>query len=230
MVTIVAVRYSIDVKPRSALLGEPLIAALRCTATGDATGVITFDHKSLVLELDAPGLPEPFLAFPNRFSVEEGGKLIRISLPGGIEDLRDGEERARSFDLVNLFPGPVLNVGMISFTYRLEELSPPARPEPVTVEVQSGPETVPLLIDRLNVESSGGGYRALELLRKITAREFSDNADWPAWWAEEGSRLPWNYQSDGATFGEEPSPPPPMRRSGHLGGVAYPGAPKQPHE
>jgi hypothetical protein len=222
---IVPVEYSIDVKPRSALLGEPIIAVLRCTSKGNTPGVLTFDHKSLVLELDATEFLEPVLAFPNRFAIEEGGKLVRMSLPGGIEDLRDGEERTRTFDLVTRFPGRLLNVCTISFTYRLEELDPPLRPEPVTVEVQSGPETVPLLIDQLNAESSGVRARAAELLRQITARNFNNSADWQAWWAEEGARLPWNYESEGATFGIKPSVPQLMRRGSHLGGIAYP----EPH-
>jgi hypothetical protein len=146
-------------------------------------------------------------------------------LPGGIEDLRDGEERTRTFDLVTIFPGRLLNVCTISFTYRLEALDPPVRPEPVTVEVQSGPETVPLLIDQLNAESSGVRARAAELLRQITARNFNNSADWQAWWAEEGARLPWNYESEGATFGIKPPVPQLMRRGSHLGGIAYP----EPH-
>jgi hypothetical protein len=225
-----SVQYSIDIKPRSALLAEPLIAVLGCAATGDTPGVFTFDHKTLVLELDAAGLTEPLLMFPNRFAIEEGGKLIRTALPGGIEDLRDGEERTRTFDLVSLFPAAVLSVGTISVTYRLEEPDPPVRPQPVLVELQSGPEAVPLLIDLLSSKSSGVRFRAAELLRKISAREFGDNADWPAWWAEEGARLRWNYMSDGATFGETPAPPPVIRRSGHLGGVVYPDATTGPHE
>jgi hypothetical protein len=222
-------RYFLEVNPRRVLLGEPVTAVLRCVAQGDSADVYTFDHKTLVLELDAEGLIEPRLTFPNRFAFEEGGKLIRTSPPGGIEDLRNGEERTRSFDLADLFPEVVLNVGTISIAYRLEEPAPPVRPTPVTVELESGPEAVPLLIGLLDSKSPGVRFRAAQLLRGMSAREFGDDADWAAWWAEEGALLPWNYESSGATFGEMPSPPPPNRRSGQLGGVAHP-SPTPPPE
>jgi hypothetical protein len=47
---------------------------------------------------------------------------------------------------------------------------------------------------------------------------------WWTWWQQEGERLPWNYQSDAATFGQTPEQPPPNQRSGRLGGIAYAGS------
>jgi hypothetical protein len=236
VVTVVALEYSVEVSSARALIGESITAVFRCVARTDAAAALTFEHRSLVVELDQDQLPEPLLAFPNRRAVEDGGRLIRLASTGGIEDLAAGEERVRVFDLLSLFPEPVLSVGTLAITFRLEEADPPVRPPPVSVEVTSGPEAVPLLIDHLGAEAPAIRHRAAGLLAQMTARDFGYDAEasveargeavgrWRAWWKQEGSQLPWNFQSEGATFGQTPDQPPATGRSGRLGGIAYPGS------
>lgn len=216
--------YLANVVPRSALLGTPVTAELRCRADGKTPAVLTFEHKSLVLELDAKNLPEPSLAFPNRSAVEDGQHLVRLAAPGGIEDLEDGATRVRKFDLLALFPDVMFQPGRLQFTYRLEDAEPPVRPDPVEVELQSGPEAVPMLIEHLDSSSEAVRFFARELLRQMTAQEWASSAEWTDWWTRQGSRLPWNYDSEGAVFNAPPSEPVPPRRSNHIGGVEYPGS------
>ena len=229
-----AVAYSIEVTPARALVGEPISAMLRCTATADAPGALTFDHRSLVVEVNRPGLIEPSVAFPNRHAVEVGHNLIRLSSPGGVEDLVTGDQRTRAFDLASLFPDVVLDVGTLAVTYRLEEAEPPVCPEPVLVEITSGPEAILHLIERLSDASQTLRTCALAVLVRMTAHDLGYDAEAPAddraqaiqrwrdWWGQTGSLLPWSYESDGATFGAPPGAAPDSRRSGHLGGIAYP--------
>jgi hypothetical protein len=236
VVAVVTVEYSISVAPASALIGEPITALLRCVARSDAGAAVTFDHRSLVIELDRPGLSEPAVVFPNRYAVERAGNLLRLASAGGLEDLSAGEERTRPFELGELFPELVLNVGSFAVTYRLEEADPLVRPEPADVQVASGPDAVMYLLERLADDSSAVRFRAAELLTSMTAQEFGYVADapvdarsaavlrWQTWWQREGAQLPWNYESEGATFGEVPANLPVLGRSGKLGGVAYPGA------
>jgi hypothetical protein len=235
MVTLVPVIYSIDVDPQPALLGEPLTAVLRCVATTEARAAMTFDHRSLRLELERTSFSEPLLAFPNRHAIAVKGMLIRLASTLGIEDLSSGEERTRSFDLLSLFPDGVLNVGTFALTYRLEEADPVVCPLPTKVGVASGPEAVPLLIRHLGSEVLALRFRAFDLLTKMTGRRFTYAADaaeeqrsqaialWWTWWQSEGVEFPWNFLSDGATFGITPEPPPPSHRGAQLGGVAFPG-------
>jgi hypothetical protein len=231
----VALTYSIEAIPSRALLGGPITAVLRCASGSDAPGAITFEHRSLIVELDQSQLAEPLVVFPNRHAIEDDtGRLIRLASTGGIEDLAAGEERTRVFDLLSLFPGAVLSVGTFAVTFRLEEADPAVRPPPATVEVTSGPEAVPLLIDRLGAEAPAIRFRAAELLARMTDQDFGYDASaqtetqtdaigrWRTWWQQEGSRLPWNFQSDGATFGWTRDAPPPTQHNGHLGGIAYP--------
>ena len=229
------VDYSIAVSPKEAVLGEPITVELRCVARSDVGKALTFDHRSLVIELDRDGLAEPALAFPNRYAVEQGGRLLRLASEGGAEELAAGEERSRSFDLAPLFPEPVLSVGRLVVTYRLEEAEPMARPAPIVVEVASGPTAITNLIGRLASESADVRSRAYELLALMTAQDFGYDPvaaprtqtdavrRWQTWWHDVGSTLPWNFRSDGATFGI-PVPRAPSDRSYRLGGVAYPDA------
>jgi len=232
----VAVEYTIDVIPPNPLIGEPITVVLRCAAKSEVRQTLTFDHRSLVIELIQEGLEEPILVFPNRYSVERNGNLLRLSSTGGVEDLAPGEERLRTFNLVSLFPERILNVGMLSVTYRLEESNPIIRPEPVAFEVASGPAAVMPLIERLNDDLLIVRQRTAELLTLMTARQIDFDADapgnireatitrWRDWWQQEGSRLPWSFDSDGASFGRPATQPPPSGRSYRLGGVAYPKA------
>lgn len=222
--------YEIDVMPRTAVLGTPVTAELRCRAHGKSPGVLTFEHKSLVLELSGERLPEPCLAFPNRFAVEDGPLLVRMSSPGGVEDLEDGELRVRKFDLLALFPDAMLHPGRVQITYRLEDADPPVRPKPSVIELQSGPEAVPMLIDCLDSPSEAIRFFAQEILGQMTGQQKASRAEWTDWWTGHGSRLPWNYDSDGALFNAAPSEPVPHRRSKHLGGVEYPGSSADDYE
>jgi hypothetical protein len=234
------VEYAIDLEPRAAILGEPIVALLSCRARSAAPQVLTFGHRSLVIELDRPALPEPGLAFPNRHAVEDRGRLIRMSAPGGVEALAAGDERTRRFDLVALFPHLVLAPGPFTATYRLEEADPLVRPQPVKADVRSGPEAVPRLIGLLSAESSGARFRAAELLTAMTANDFDYRAGgdvaargeaiqrWWAWWHEAGSRLPWTFDTEGATFGRPAVAAESAKPGEHLGGIAYPERPARP--
>jgi hypothetical protein len=237
MASVVAVDYSIDVQPLdTALIGQSVVACLRCMARSDSSAILTFDHRSLVIELGKDGLPEEALAFPNRYTVERGGNLVRLSRSGGIEDLRAGEERGRDIDLLPLFPDQVLSVGTIAITYRLEETDPPVRPSPRSVDVTSGPDAVALLIHRLNHHNASVRARAAEVLAMMTAKDFGYDADaslesrngsiseWRSWWDVEGSLMPWNFEADGATFGQVSAQPPIGARGARLGGIASPEA------
>lgn len=230
------IQYSIVVKPVAALIGESIMAELRCVAGADVASALTFDHRSLVIELDRDGLPEPAVAFPNRYAVQGRSGLVRLSSPGGVEHLAAGEERARRFDLDVLFPDLVLSVGKFSVTYRLEEAEPPVRPAPFVVDVASGPGAVAHLMERLRADSIDVRSRAAELLLLMTAQDFGYDADapvdtqinaivrWQTWWRDEGSRLPWSFETEGATFGGATAEAPASARSPRLGGVAYPHA------
>jgi hypothetical protein len=214
-------RYTVEVRPIKGLLGEAVTAVLHCVSGGASPNALTFEHKSLVLEINADVLLEPILAFPNRFAVEDGGNLVRMSAPGGTEDLANGEERTRAFNLLEMFPGVVLHPGAFSFTYRLEEAAPPVRPDPVTVQIQSGPEAVPLLIRHLDSESTALRDQARELLRRMTAKDFAGSAQWSAWWGQEGAKLPWNPESDGAVSESGAVPDDAPDHPAPLGGVDY---------
>jgi hypothetical protein len=217
-----------------AVIGEPVVARLRCLAQSDSPDALTFEHRSLVIELEKEGLPEASLAFPNRFAAERGGNLLRLSSSGGIEALRAGEERVRTFDLTRAFPEEVLSTGIISVTYRLEEAVPVVRTSPGLVDVWSGPEAVHLLLRLLEDEDLAVRSRAAEVLGLMTSRNFGYHADgssearvpavrqWKTWWDSEGSQLPWNFESEGATFGEVPARAPVGLRSSKTGGIAYP--------
>ena len=236
------VEYAIDAEPRRAVLGEPIVARLSCRATSHAAEALTFGHRSLVIELMRQGLAEPELAFPNRFAIEDAGRLVRMAAEGGVEELQAGEARTRSFDLLALFPHRVLAPGRLSVTYRLEEAEPIVRPEPIAVDVSSGPASVPRLIDHLGSDSEAMRFCAAELLAAMAANDFGFRADaapadrdaaiqrWRAWWDGTGSHLPWSFDSEGATFGKAPGPAPESGLSGHLGGVAYPAPGPRSHE
>jgi hypothetical protein len=219
------------------LVGEPVSARLRCVATASAPGVLTFEHRSLVLELNRAGLIEPSVEFPNREAFQAGDKVVRMSPSGGVEDLAAGDERVRTFDLLSLFPDIVLGVGKLAVTYCLEEAEPPLSVKPAFVEVSSGPEAIPHLLERLGDTCPTVRAYAVDVLGQMTAQDFGYDPDAPAsdrelslqrwrdWWGRTGSRMPWSYGSEGATFGVSPGTPPASRRSEHLGGIAYPERP-----
>jgi hypothetical protein len=232
------VKYAIDVRPRHAILGESIVAHLSCKAISHAPSAFTFGHRSLVIELMRKGLPEPDLTFPNRHAVNDAGKLVRMAAAGGVEELQAGDKRTRSFDLLTLSPDLVLAPGTLSATYRIEEADPMVRPTPVAVEIASGPAAVPRLIARLDSDSAETRARAAKLLSAMTANDFGYRAGaslndrreasqrWLAWWQETGSRLPWDFETSGATLGSQPQPAPASRLSLHLGGIAYPKRPR----
>jgi hypothetical protein len=150
-----------------------------------------------------------------------------MSSPGGVEDLQDGELRVRKFDLLALFPDAMLHPGRVQITYRMEDADPPVRPKPSVVELQSGPEAVPRLIDCLDSPSEAIRFVAQEVLQQMTGQQKASRTEWTDWWTRRGSRLAWNYESDGALLNAAPSDPVPQRRSNHLGGVEYPGGSAQ---
>lgn len=226
------VDYGLDVEPRVAVLGEPLLAWLSCRASAEASGVLTFDHRSLIVEARRNGLVEPLLVFPNRFAVEQGDRLVRMSAPGGVEDLHAGEERRRSVDLLATFPDAALAPGELTVSYRLEEAEPAVQIGPVTVTITSGPEAVPRLIGLLSADAGALRSRAAAVLSTMTAHDFGYRGDagpdergdavqrWWTWWHQVGSRLPWSFGADGATFAVPPEPAAPG--GVRLGGIAYP--------
>jgi hypothetical protein len=234
------VEYTINADPQRPILGQPFTVHLSCRARGHEPRAFTFQHRSLVIEIMRDGLGEPRLAFPNRYAIAPGDKLIRRATTGGIEELQPGNERTRSFDLIALFEDAVLAPGVLAVTYRLEEAEPIVRPAPIEVAICSGPAAVPLLIGQLSSDSAAVRLRAAELLGAMTATTHGYDIDadvgargeaiqrWWSWWHDTGSRLPWNFSSSGATFGLPREPAPRSGLSLNLGGIAYSDRPRAP--
>lgn len=230
------VRYGISVAPLRALLGEKVVATLRCAAEAEAAGVMTFEHRCLEIVLKGPHLPEDLIAFPNRQAIEDGqGRLIRMSAMGGVEDLRAGEERTRTFDLLSLFPAALLAVGHLEVSFRLEEAEPPVRAE-AAFAVRSGQAAVPFLIDQLAAGTGAVRFIAMDLLTRMTGQHLGSagaallagsqplDERWRDWWQNEGSRLPWNAAAGGVTYGHAPDAVDDVEGD-HLGGVVHPAQP-----
>lgn len=222
--------YSLSAVPTRAVLGETINIVLHSAASGDSTGTLAFDHPSLILELSQlASSEEPRYAFPNRTAVQEGELLIRLQSIGTVEDLKSGEERKRAFKLHDLYGAQALDLGEFDLSYRFEDAQPDIRVTPVRMRISSDPNAVPLLLSLLDHENFGIRARAAGLLHRMTAhgldydpRAAADVRDaamarWTAWWQSEGSRLPWNYDSDGVAFG----PAAPSPRGARLGSVLY---------
>jgi hypothetical protein len=228
-----SVTYAIMVEPSTAILGRPITLTLSLTASADATDVLTFEHKSLTIELQRVGSTmEPTWALPNRWVIEEDGLLIRGGTPGGLEDLATGDTRTAEYRLDELYPLAVLEpndfmVGISLATYDRVE-----RVEPVALHIVSGPAAVDVLFGVLRTDDAARRAVATQLLQRMTAHgedfdpfapaDVSEDAlaRWQRWWNESGRALPWNFESDEATTGIVPAPAPATGASGKLGGVA----------
>jgi hypothetical protein len=223
--------YSLAIRPRHAVLGEPVALALTCVAL-EATEAVTFDDRSLTLKMARRNsLREPDLSFPNRFVAQDGNKLVRYSREDRHRLFR-GEQAERTVDMFAVFPA-ALDLGDFEISYEIgsDERSWRAGPRRLTIE--SGPAAMSALFALLADEDVSQRERAAALLHRMTARVvgFSAKADredrqsgienWRAWLENSGSKLPWNFHSTGATFGELPLPAPSGRRSKDLGGIAY---------
>lgn len=223
--------YSMAVKPAEALLGETVLVALYCSAEGDSPGALTFEHGSLKLILRSPASVEMFGRSPNRVVQHRGEVLIRGSPPGGIEDLAAGERRERSFELNKLFPVALLDLGRFELSFSLGDK---VRAGPAAIVIRSGPEAVPLLFKLLDDEDPAVRARGAGLLRRMTAAGLDYDAEaepasrkraaetWERWWKARGSRLLWNFHSQGASFGAVLPASVEHRRGLTLGGVAFP--------
>ncbi|MEK7406566.1 MAG: hypothetical protein AAB225_15800 [Acidobacteriota bacterium] len=224
--------YSLTIEPQEPLLGESIVATLRCRSGGPASQALTFDHRSLAVGLSRPGREEPYYAFPNRRVTVQGELLLREASSGGIEDLEPGQERQRSFELRQLYPIQLLDVGCFTLAYTLADETRLIEPPAVTFLIASGLDAVPLLFECLDGEPAVRA-RSAALLHRMTAQGFDYDplgeeaarkqaaARWEVWWREEGATLPWNYQADGATFGQPAPAAPPERRGARLGGVIF---------
>jgi len=226
--------YSASVSPDKPWLGDRMNLTLRCKAQGPAPHTMTFDHPSLVLELATVGsTDEPIVHTPNQWSLMREDGLVRLQTNGGVEDLKSGEERTRTVDLLNIFPSQMMSVATYELTFILEEAQPPVRSAPVRIEIGSGPHSVTLLFPFLNHENHGLRLHAQNLLTRMTGQTGFYNAEadaaereagiarWRHWWETEGSALPWDYEASHATMDHAPKAPPPDRRGKRLGGVVY---------
>jgi hypothetical protein len=226
--------YAIAVHPVAVLLGEPVTFELRCQAESDSPRTLTFDHASLTVELSRVGHEgEPARAFPNRRVVLDGGTLVRMSSPGGIEDLSASEQRTRRLESTSLLPVQLLDVGAFAIACVLTDGSREVRSEAAHFRIDSGPASVPQLFDRLEDTDLGIRSRVATLLHRQTAHglDYDPTADeptrarssaaWRTWWTTVGQALPWSYASGHATFGAPPEAPSAPRRSDRLGGIAF---------
>jgi hypothetical protein len=223
--------YSLAIRPRHAVLGEPVALALSCVAL-EATEAVTFDDRSLTLKMARRNsLREPDLSFPNRFVAQNGNKVVRYS-HADRRRLVHGEKTERTLDMLAVFPA-ALDLGDFEISYEIASDEHSWREGPRRVTIDSGPAAMPALLALLADEDVGQRERAAALLHRMTARVvgFSAKADsedrqsgiehWRAWLENSGSKLPWNFHSTGATFGELALPAPSGRRSKDLGGIAY---------
>lgn len=233
-ITYLMVAYSLALRPEQALLGEPVHAVLSCRASGDSPETVTFEHASLTLRMVRSGsAAEPYLAFPNRHTVVKGDMIKRVAAGGGVEDLHAGEERTRSFELLRLFPIPVLDLGEFELSYTVYDGQREWRAKPATLRVVSRPAAVPLLLALLEDDDLAIRARAAGLLHRMTASGFDYDAGatpearrqvaarWRVWWETVGSHLPWDYTAAGARAGVLKEPPEGFKRGSRLGGVVY---------
>jgi hypothetical protein len=234
-------QYSLAVRPPKLLLGDPVTAMLSCTATAGSVEAVTFADSSLRLSLTAvPPRGEPVEAFPNRAVVEAGSVQEHLQTAGR-RHIRRGQVMTRELDLLRLWPRWILDVGTYKISYRLGPDSRPWGAGPATLEITSGPAVVPRLLALLEHPDMAVRARAAGLLHRMTAHVagYSAEADpgerrsaidrWRNWWRGAGSKIPWNFGSDAATFG--------TARAGTaqsaapaLGGLAYGRRSLQPRE
>jgi hypothetical protein len=227
-----AARYSAVVSPARALLGDRIVLELACQAS-EAADVATFEDASLMLGMARrSGRTEPESSFPNRKTVEEGSRVVRLA-PVFRRRLQRGQRITREFDLVSTFPRLAIDSGEFEVHYEIEYEGQPRRVGPTNVTVESGPVAIPGLLALLSHEEAGVRQRAAGLVHRMTARVvgYSAEADvadrraaidlWKAWWERTGTKLPWNFHSVGATFGQVPLGAPRRQRSNVIGGTAY---------
>jgi hypothetical protein len=227
-----AARYSIAVSPARAHLGDRIIVELACQAL-EAAEVTTFDDASLTLEMvRRSGRVEPESSFPNRKAVQDGSRVVRLA-PVFRRRLQPRERITREFDLVSTFPRLAIDSGEFQVQYEIEYEGQSLRVGPTNVTVESGPGAIPDLLALLSHEDSGVRRRAAGLAHRMTARVvgYSAEADvsdrnaaadlWKIWWKKTGTKLPWNFQSAGATFGKVPLGAPERRGRNAIGGISY---------
>jgi hypothetical protein len=227
---VIELEYRLRVTPREAVLGEPVIMTLSCAAAVDAPGAITFDHSSLILALRNERWPDERLRMPNVTASENGGMLVRVQLPGGIEDLAAGEQRTREFLLFDVFPD-ALDLGVFEVAYRFDE-STASPPQPARVRLYSGPPAVPALVQQLLSAQAPTRHRAAGLLHRLTGQEFGYDPDgdaderadaaqrWQQWWDLHGQTMTWDSRAHQVSVARV-TPRTMTADTGRLGGVVY---------
>lgn len=231
-------KYAISATPSPALLGASVQLTLSALADVDTADALTFEHKSLTIELHRVGdATEPWVSLPNRRVIEADGMLFREGSAGGIEDMSAGASVTRDFVLEQLFPLEVLAPGAFVLTYSLATQTREERPHPFALDILSGPASVEALFAVLDSADAARRSVAATLLRQMTDHGDSYDAfasgderasqltPWREWWTATGTKLPWNFESVGATHGKKPALPPPVDLSKTLGGVAFDAAP-----
>ena len=227
-----AARYSIAVSPVNALLGDRIRLVLGCR-TSRPGSITAFEDASLALAMARrSSRVEPELHFPNRKTVQEGGRLLRLGRAVR-RDVQPSERVEKEFDLVSTFPRLALDAGEFTLKYEIDDAGQPRRVGPTSLIIESDPEAIPRLLDLLSHEDADARERAAGLVHRMTARVvgYAPAAEagertvaisrWKEWWEKTGSKLTWNFRSTGATFGEASSPAPHNRRSRMVGGIAY---------
>jgi hypothetical protein len=232
-----ALVYRISVRPAKAVLGERVVAVLACSALRAVADAFTFDDASLTLLLARrPAMGEPALSFPNRWAIQHGDRLDRISTGERRVSLKQGATLHRELDLFDEYPYQVLDIGDFKLSYEFDGERVHARPALLTIT--SGPPAVGNLLALLAHSSADVRARAAGLLHRMTGHTvgYPANAEpaerertagrWRAWWASTGTKLPWAHTAAGATFGRTlaATPAPDTNRSTHgksLGGIAY---------
>ena len=227
-------KYAISATPSPALLGASVQLTLSALADVDTADALTFEHKSLTIELQRVGnATEPWVSLPNRRVIEADGMLFREESVGGTEDMSAGASVTREFVLEQLFPLEVLAPGAFALTYSLATQTREVRPQPFALDIHSGPASVEALFAVLDTADAARRSVAATLLRQMTRQGDSYDAfasvdertsqllPWRAWWTANGTPLPWSFESEGATHGEKPAPPLLSGLSAKLGGIAF---------
>ncbi len=226
-------RYSLAVRPEKAWLGDPVVAELTCVASQGGAEAFSFEDASLELELRRiPSSSEPILDFPNRTVVQQGSLQVRMH-PAGRQQLAREQRLQRTFELIRIYPRWILDTGDFEFSYRLGPEEHPFHTGPARLTIASGPAAIARLLSLLEHEDEAVRDRAAGLLLLMTAHVTAYNADaspeerreaaeqWREWWQTAGAKMPWNYQSQGATIGHDVAPASASGPGRLLGGIAY---------
>ncbi len=201
------ITYEIEIVPKEAVLGQPILAKLECVnGKQPADDVVTFNHASLTLSLQTDGANEPLYLFPNRKVIHDGSILIREASSGGFERLEPDETRSRNFELTSLFPHQLLDAGQFKFSYTIYDGTREQGPAPFPFRVVFAPLSGEHLLERLQDPSLEVRRCAAGHLRRLSGLDLEYDpaapdpvrqaavTHWADLWRRHGSPLKWERQ------------------------------------